>query len=108
MGTKRKGYNVYKLTTHREQPNSPRISERMSHEVLIDLYKAICRRYDISLLSVADSMGIKYQVFRDIFYKRQRVTRQTFILMCKALEARICTCIQHQHAIIQNNTPQRK
>ena len=85
--------NVYKCNNTRSTCSST-INNRMRHEVLIDTFKALCRLYGVRYSDIARDIRYSPKFVWSVLNKRQYVTNTEYILMCKALEARICNSIQ--------------
>lgn len=105
--------NVYKCNNTRSSCTST-IKNRMRHEVLIDTFRALCRQYGVRYLDIAHDICYSPKFVWSVLNKRQYVTNTEYILMCKALEARICRYIQ-SNIFMQGQTgynsatyPQRK
>ncbi len=74
--------------------NASPVNSRMTHETLIDTFRALCEQYGVKHSDIAHDIHYSPKFVWSVLNKRQYVSRAEFILMCKALEARICRYIQ--------------
>lgn len=88
--------NVYRAKTvqgNSRNPNALTVEERMNHEILIDLFKAVCRHYGIKYKHIAKNLYIRKEYIYSILNKRQYVPAETFIDMCEVLKLMVkCSC----------------
>lgn len=72
-----------------KKPNAVPFEERMNHEVLIDLFRGVCKHYGISHRSVAITAGFDYGYVKEALKKSQYFSRTAFVTMCQTLKLMI-------------------
>ena len=90
-------FNVYRPKTRRRWSNSTNaltIQERMNHEVLIDLFRKVCKTYGIQYKYIAKTLGLRKEYVYSVLNKRQYATLDDFIDMCEVLKVMVQTRIR--------------
>ena len=89
-------FNVYRPKTRRRWSNSTNalnVKERMNYEVLIDLFRKVCKTYGIQYQHIAKNSGLKREYVYSVLNKRQYATLDDFIDMCEVLKVMVQTRI---------------
>lgn len=84
--------NVYRAKQPGKYEKNPKmlpVDVRMNHEVLIDLFRDICRQYSIKHTLIAKHLVLRKTFVASVLNKRQYVSTETFIDMCEMLKVMI-------------------
>ena len=82
------GYIFSRKKTSQVRLNSGTVplAERMEHEVLIDMFRAICKHYSIKFTRIARILAVEDNHVHNILKKKQYARIEEFADMCEALK----------------------